>query len=177
MPSGQSLTSAYFQQSNPTMKTLQLILTVLTIATGSAFCADDHHHEAIPGPKGGKVLETEPLYAEFFVQPDKKASITFYDEGMKPVAPGEQVVKVIAEVPSGKATLDFEKTGEAFVSTAPLPAGEGYRLVIQIKQNANAKPQNLRIDYHTEICDECKMAEYACICEGHGGGKHEGHAH
>ena len=65
----------------------------------------------------GKVLEAEPFHAEFFVQPDKKVSITFYDESMKPVAPEEQIVKVIAEAPSGKATLDFEKTGDAFVST------------------------------------------------------------
>lgn len=158
------------------MKTLQAILTILTIAT-AAFSADDHDHKAIPGPKGGKVLETEPLHAEFFVQPDNKVSITFYDESMKPVAPGEQVIKVIAEASSGKATLDFEKAGEAFVSTAALPEGEGYRIVVQIRQTADSKPQNFRIDYHTEICGECKMADYACICEGHTGVGHEGHAH
>ncbi|MGB7840050.1 MAG: hypothetical protein WBL40_18260 [Terrimicrobiaceae bacterium] len=117
------------------MKTLQPILTILTIAATAAFSADEHGHKAIPGPKGGKVLETEPLHAEFFVQPDKKVSIAFYDESMEPVAPGEQVVKVIAEVPSGKATLDFEKAGE------------------------------------------CKYPEYACVCESHSGGGHEGHAH
>jgi hypothetical protein len=113
------------------------------------------------------MLETEPLYAEFFVQPDKKVSITFYDDGMKPITPTGQVVKVIAEAPSGKTTLDFEKTGDAFVSTATLPEKEGYRIVVQIKQAADAKPQNFRIDYHTETCGECKMAEYACICESH----------
>ncbi|HEY5743734.1 MAG TPA: hypothetical protein VIS99_14465 [Terrimicrobiaceae bacterium] len=159
------------------MKTLQHILTILTAAATAAFSADDHGHKVIPGPKGGKVLETEPLHAEFFVQPDKKVSITFYDESMKPVAPGEQLVKVIAEAPSGKATLAFEKTSDAFVSTTALPEGDGYRIVVQIKQTADAKPQNFRIDYHTEICGECKRAEYACICASEGGGKHEGHAH
>jgi len=84
------------------MKTLQPILTILTIAATAAFSADEHGHKAIPGPKGGKVLETEPLHAEFFVQPDKKVSIAFYDESMKPVAPGEQVVKVIAEARPAK---------------------------------------------------------------------------
>jgi hypothetical protein len=159
------------------MKTRQLILTLLTVAATTALSADDHDHKPIPGPKGGKVLETAPLHAEFFVQPDRKVSITFYDESMKPLAPGEQVVKVIAEAPSGKATLDFEKTSDAFVSTAALPEGEGYRVVLQIKQTGDAKPQNFRLNYHTEICGECKLPEYACVCEGHSGPGHEGHAH
>ena len=159
------------------MKKLQHILTILVIVATAAFSEDDHDHKPIPGPKGGKVLETEPLHAEFFVQPDKKVSITFYDESMKPVAAGEQVVKVIAEAPSGKAALDFEKTGDAFVSTIALPEGEGYRVVVQIKQTPDAKPQNFRIDYHPEICGECKHPEYACICESHSGAGHEGNAH
>jgi hypothetical protein len=159
------------------MKTLQTILIILTCVATAAFSADDHGHKAIPGPKGGKVLETKSLHAEFLVQPDKKVSITFYDESMKPIAPGEQVVKVIAEAPSGKAALDFDKTGDAFVSTAALPEGDGYRIVVQIKQTADAKPQNFRIGYHTEICGECKYPEYACVCESHSGGGHEGHAH
>ena len=60
------------------MKTLQTILTILTVVAIAAFSADDHGHKAIPGPKSGKVLETAPLHAEFFVQPDKKVRITFY---------------------------------------------------------------------------------------------------
>ena len=69
---------------------------------------------------------------------------------MKSAAPGERVVKVIAEAPSGKATLNFEKTGDAFVSSSALPEGEGYRIVLQIKPTSGAKAQNFRIDYHTE---------------------------
>jgi hypothetical protein len=169
--------SNFHQKHHPIMKTLQLILTVLTIAGTAAFSAEDHADKPIPGPKGGKVLETKPLHAELLVLADKKISITFYDESMKPIAPGEQVVKAIAEAPSGKATLDFDKAGDAFVSTTALPEGEGYRIVVQIKQTADAKSQNFRIDYHTEICGECKMAEYACICESHSGAGHQGHAH
>ena len=56
------------------MKTIQTILTILTLAATAALSADDHGHKAIPGPKGGKILETETLHAEFFIQPDKKAS-------------------------------------------------------------------------------------------------------
>jgi hypothetical protein len=159
------------------MKTRQIILAILTVAATAAFSAEGQSRQAIPGPKGGKVLETKPLHAEFFIQPDKKVSITFYDESMNPVAPGDQVVKVIAEAPSGKATLDFEKTGDAFVSTAALPEGDGYRLVVQVKQSGDAKPQNFRLEYHTEMCGECKHPEYACICENHSGAGRQGHAH
>jgi hypothetical protein len=156
------------------MKVLK-ILIILAIASSAASAADNH--KAIPGPNGGKLLKTEPLHAEFFVQPDRKVNITFYDEAMKPVAPAEQVVRVIAEAPSGKTTLDFTKIDTALVSTTPLPAGEGYRIVVQVKQTPDAKPKNFRIDYHMRICGECKMAEYACICEGHSGSGHGGHAH
>jgi hypothetical protein len=64
------------------MNILRFILAILTIvATGtSTFSAKDPDQKATPGPKGGRVLATEPLQAEFFVQPDKKVSITFYDE-------------------------------------------------------------------------------------------------
>jgi hypothetical protein len=148
------------------MKTPRSVLIILTMVATFAFSAEDHERKLIPGPKGGKVLETKPLRAEFFVQSDKRVSITFYDDNMKLVAPGEHVVKVIAEAPSGKSTLNFEKTGDSLISTVPLPDGEGYRIVVQIMQTADAKPQKFRIDYRTEICGECKLAEYACVC-GH----------
>ncbi|HEY5707235.1 MAG TPA: hypothetical protein VIS96_16875 [Terrimicrobiaceae bacterium] len=151
---------------------LKTTLTLLAIASTS-FAEEGHDHDKpIPGPKGGRILEVESGHAEFFVQPDNKVSITFYGSEMKPTAPSDQVVKVIAEAPSGKAMLDFEKTGDAFVSTTLLPEGEGYRIVLQIRPTSGSKAQNFRIDYHTEICGECKHPEYACICSDH-----EGHEH
>ncbi len=139
--------------------------------------SESHSHKIIPGPKGGKVLESEPLNAEFFVQPDKKVSVTFYDEAMKPVAPSAQEVKVIAEAKTSKTTLEFIKAGDGLVSKTALPEGEGYRVVVQIKNDAAAKPQNFRIDYHTEICKGCKLVEYACTCDHASGGAQKGHAH
>ena len=157
------------------MKHILSLMLAAALFGSAAFAAESaHNHKVIPGPKGGKVLESEPLHAEFFVQPDKKVSLTFYDETMKPVAPSAQEIKVIAEAKTGKATLEFEKAGDAFVSKTTLPEGDGYRVVVQIKNDASAKPQNFRIDYHTEICKECKKAEYACACEHAEGG---GHAH
>ena len=151
---------------------LKTTLTLLAI-TSTTFAEKGHDHDKpIPGPKGGRILEVEGGHAEFFVQPDKKVSVTFYDSEMKPAAPVDQVVKVIAEAPSGKATLDFEKAGDAFVSSSALPEGDGYRIVVQIKSTADAMAQNFRVDYHTEICGECKHPEYACTCPDHEGHKH-----
>lgn len=157
------------------MKCILSLLFITVLVSLNAYAADDHKHKVIPGPKGGKVLESEPLHAEFFVQPDRKVSVIFYDEAMKPVAASVQEVKVIAEAKTAKTTLEFIKTGDGFVSKTALPDGDGYRVVVQIKNNAAAKPQNFRIDYHTEICKECKRAEYACACEHAEGGEHKAH--
>lgn len=161
------------------MKYLILNLIVgMLLTTSNAWSAEEHNHahKLIPGPKGGKMLETEPLHTEFFVQPDKKVNVTFYNANMKPVSPTTQEVKVIAEPKSGKAILEFNKTAEGFVSKTALPEGEGYRIVVQIKNDSVAKPQNFRIDYHTEICKGCKRAEYACSCEDVGS-DHKDHSH
>lgn len=159
------------------MKTILTLIIITALAGTFQLSAQDKHtHKMIPGSKGGKMLETEPLHAEFFVHTDKKVSITFYNESMKVVVPGAQKAKVIAEAKTGKATLEFEKSGEALVSKFPLPEGEGYRIVVQIKNDADAKPQNFRIEYHTEICKDCKRPEYACTCES-SGSDHAAHGH
>jgi hypothetical protein len=150
-------------------KIISSTLALILLASG-AYAADGHDHEkVIPGPKGGRIAEVESGHLEFFVQPDKKVNITFYDKDLKVQPAGEQVVTAIAEAPAGKAKLSFDKTGDSLISTAPLPEGDGYRIVLQVKANADAKPQNIRIEYHTEVCDKCKRAEYACICDGEGG--------
>ncbi|MEI9961610.1 MAG: hypothetical protein WDM76_10910 [Limisphaerales bacterium] len=64
-----------------------------------------------------------------------------------------------------KTKIEFEKKGDALVSKTELPEGENYNLVVQFKQNADAKPQNFRFKLDPNICGECKQAEYACICD------------
>jgi hypothetical protein len=120
----------------------------------------------IGGPKGGRLLENQPPRAEFFVEKDRTVTITFYDAALKPVAPAEQIVTAVAEAKSGKLKLEFEKKGGALVSTTPLPDGDGYNVVVQIRAAANARPQNFRIKYDSTTCRECKRPEYACTC-GH----------
>jgi hypothetical protein len=122
--------------------------------------------KVVGGPKGGKLLENTSPRAEFFVEKDRKVTITFYDEKLKPVPAGEQKVTVIAEPKSGKQTLEFEKKDGALVSKTALPEGDGYLVVVQLQAKPDAKPQNFRIQYDTHICGECKRPEYACIC-GH----------
>lgn len=131
--------------------------------------------KTIPGPQGGRILTAEAPYAEFFVQPDRTVLVSFYDKDLKPVVPSGQVVTATAEASSGKVKLEFTAKNGTLVSTTPLPEGDGYRVVVQIRDSAEAKPKNYRLEYHGEMCAECQRAEYACTCDGHGG--EAGHAH
>lgn len=143
-------------------------LKYITFAV-AALCASAslQAEKVVAGPKGGRLLESEPLKAEFFVTADRKVEITFYDAALKPVDPGAQVVSVTAEPASGKAKLDLEKTANGFVSKTALPAGEPYRVVVQTRASTDAKPKNFRVDLNLATCGECQKKEYACICAGH----------
>jgi len=120
----------------------------------------------LAGPKGGRLLDKTEPHAEFIVEKDHSITINFYTAELKPVAATTQSVTVIADAKSGKATLEFEKRGDALVSKTKLPEGDGYNLVVRFRQTADAKPTNLRFKLLTHTCGECKRAEYACIC-GH----------
>lgn len=130
--------------------------------------------EPLAGPRGGRILTAAAPHAEFFVDADRHVVVTFYDAELRPLAVGSAIVTATAEAPAGKEKLVFSSRDGALVSTTPLPIGEGYRVVVQIKSDASARPANYRVDFHDEICGECQRAEYACTCEGHVGG---GHSH
>jgi hypothetical protein len=147
------------------MKNLPQLLLVSLVLAGSALVA--HAEKIVAGPKGGRLVSSAPDAAEFFVTPDRKVEITFYDAALKPAAVKQQVVAVIAEAPGGRATLELQKTAHGFVSTQVLPAGEPYRVVLQVRAEPGAKPQNFRVDLNLATCGECQRAEYACTCEGH----------
>ncbi len=151
------------------MKTIRnLILTSFALlATVAALDA-----KPIPGPKGGKIVTTEAPHVEFFVENDRTVTVTFYDKDLKAVAPSGQVVSAVAEAKTGKVNLAFAAKDGALVSSAPLPEGEGYRVVVQVRDSAEARPKNYRVEFHDEVCGECKRAEYACICEDGGEAAH-----
>ena len=139
-----------------------LIAGVLLTGLGVADAADKKH---LGGPKGGRLLEKTEPKAEFFLEKDHTATITFYDTALKPVPAGEQAVTVIADAKDGKQVLEFEKKGDVLVSKGTLPEGDGYNLVVQFKEKADAKPQNFRFKLETHMCETCQRSEYACICD------------
>ena len=151
------------------MKLLKIasLLFALTVAVGVLSA------KPIAGPKGGRIVTTEAPHVEFFVEKDRTVAVTFYDAALKPVAPGSQVISVIAEAKSGKAQLALEKTATGFASKQPLPEGDDYTVVVQVRDAAGAKPKNYRVLFHDEICKECKRAEYACICDDAGHEEHK----
>jgi hypothetical protein len=146
---------------NATLKSI-LLTTVLLAGLCAAIAADKKH---LGGPKGGRLLEKTEPRAEFYVEKDRTVTITFYDSELKPVTATAQAVTVIADATSGKAKIEFEKQGDMLVSKTKLPEGDGYNLVVQFRQTADAKPQNFRFKLETHACGGCKRAEYACTCD------------
>ncbi|MBX7106778.1 MAG: hypothetical protein K1X57_22070 [Gemmataceae bacterium] len=146
------------------MKTIRnlLLASFALLAAAAAFAA-----KPIPGPKGGKIVTSEAPHVEFFVEKDRTVTVSFYDKDLKSVAPAGQVVSAVAEAKTGKVNLAFTAKDGALVSSAPLPEGDGYRIVVQVRDSAQAKPKNYRLEFHDEVCGECKRAEYACVCEEH----------
>ena len=148
------------------MKTSLLTLAgVLCAGLLTVGAADKHDHKHLVTPKGGKLLEKTEPHAEFVVEKDRTVTINFYNHDMKPVAATTQTVTAIADAKDGKAKLEFEKKGDSLVSKTKLPEGDGYNVVVQFKQTAEAKPQNIRFKLDMHTCGECKRAEYACVCE------------
>ena len=143
------------------MKTLLHILAITALAVVPALA--DKSVKA--GPRHGRVLEMSGQNAEFFVEKDRTISIAFYDADMKAQPAAAQVVTATAEAPGGKTKLEFEKKGDLLVSKAPLPAGEGYTIVVQVKADAETKPKNFRIPLVLHTCKGCSNPEYACICD------------
>lgn len=144
------------------MKTLLQVITILALATGSIF-ADT---KVKSGPRRGLIMDLGSKQAEFFVEKDRSISIAVYDAAMKAQPASTEVIAAIAEAPSGKVKMEFEKKGDLFVSTTKLPDGEGYQVVVQAKSTPEAKTKNFRIKLLTHICGgTCKNPEYACTCD------------
>jgi hypothetical protein len=139
------------------MKHATLILTALLLA-GSVIAAE----KPVAGPKGGKMLDNQ---TEFYVEKDRTVTLTFYGADLKPQPVGAQTAVIWADAPSGRVKLETEKKGDVLVSKAPLPEGQGYNVMVQLKPTPDAKPQNLKVAFKLDQCPKCNRAEYACICE------------
>jgi hypothetical protein len=149
------------------MKTKSLF-TIAALALGLSFPAlaeDKHDHAAKAGPTGGKLITTVEPHVEFFVNKDKKVEIRFVDDANKVVAPGTQVISVTLGERAKPTKLTFTKEGNKLISDQPVPEGNDYPTVVQIKADAKAKPVNARYNLNLTKCPECPNAEYACICD------------
>ena len=145
------------------MKMFPLFIALLIFTpVVTAETIQEHDHAKAGGPKGGRLLENTKPQAEFFLEKDRTASITFYDNEMKQVPAENQLAAVIAEKDGIKIKFELEKKGELLSSKDALP--EGANLVVQFKQTPDSKPSNFRFALNEEICTECQRAEYACIC-------------
>jgi hypothetical protein len=145
------------------MKTKVLLFVASMIISATAIRAE----KAVAGPAGGRLLDTEPARAEFVINAARKGEIRFYDAALKPLAPVQQVVTVTAEPAAGRVKLEVEKTEFGFVTKEAMPAGDPYRVVVQVRATPEAKPQNFRLDLALGNCGGCQRAEYACTCESH----------
>ncbi len=123
---------------------MKISLRILTLAVALcvgvfiATAAEKHKHKATL--KGRRLLKKAEPHAELVVEKDRSVTINLYSEDIKPVPVITQIMTVIADAKTRKATLQFEKKGDALVSKAKLPDGDGYNVVVQFKQTAEARP-------------------------------------
>lgn len=156
---------AYLFSLNSKPYIMKNLLRILALAALAFTATVSHAHEKITaGPNGGRVLTGGKPHAEFFVTPERKVQITFVGEDGKAVAPENQVIVVTAGDRSAPTKLTFTKTGNVLLSDAPLPAGNDFPTVVQIKTTPEAKPVYARFNLNMNRCDECDKAEYACVC-------------
>ncbi len=143
----------------------QLLLLLAGFLCAGLFSANAADKKHLGGPKGGRLLERTEPKAEFFLEKDHTATITFYDAALKPVPAASQAVTVVIEAKEAKKAVEFEKKGDVLISKSKFPEGDGCNLVVQLKQTPEAKPQNYHFKLETHECASCKRAEYACTCD------------
>lgn len=142
------------------MKIIRLVATFIALVCVAATASA----KPIPGPRGGRVLNDTAPYAEFFVEKDHTATVTFYDAAMKPVAPTAQEVTVITQA-WGKKTIAFAKTATGFASQGKLPGGDDFKITVQLKDAGATAAKSYTFYYEDEACSVCHREKYACICE------------
>lgn len=119
----------------------------------------------IAGPKGGKYLQKGDIRAEFVVNSARFVQMYFYDADMNLIMPTEQAVRVLADAGTKKVRIEMDDSHNGFVSTEPLPDGEAFTVLTQIRWNEDSRFTNFRINYEAGRCDECRRGKYACTCD------------
>lgn len=147
------------------MKTKLILAACAALLSQPVLAGEDHHHEKVAGPNGGRILTSVEPHLEFYRMDDGKLKITAVDDHGKAVAIGDVEVAVTGGDRSNPTKLTFAKDGEALVSDKAFPEGKSLPVVVRIKSSADAKPVYERFKLNLANCPECEHAEYACICD------------
>ncbi len=142
------------------MKThLTSLLTTLALTVAALA-----HERVTFGPNGGKLiaLDSPAAPSAEVVVNDGQFSVGLFDKNTKPIALDKQALTITAGDRSAPKKLEVAKKENRFV--APLPAGEDYWAIFQLKEAPLSKALTFRVHYQTETCAECKKAEWLCDC-------------
>jgi hypothetical protein len=149
---------------------MKTILASLLILAANLITASAHERMTV-GPGDGRLAyldSTTTPNAEFNVK-DGKIHITLLDKDLKPIALADQILSITAGEKGAAKKLEVTQAGADFV--APLPDGADYWCIFQLKEKKDAKSITFRVHYLSEVCAECKKAEWRCDCGNKGSGK------
>ena len=109
-----------------------------------------------------------PLAAAQVACPDKNLNYwqAFPPGGESDISARHQQVVLKGKCPAIDTIIQYKAGaggGLMWSQMNQLP-GDGYNIVVQLKQTPEAKPQIFRFTYDASICGGCKRAEYACTC-------------
>lgn len=142
------------------MKTSILSILILTALSAASFA-----HESITfGPNGGKLvaLDSPATPSAEVVVKEGQFIVGLFDKSGKPIALETQTLIITAGERSAPKKLDVAKKANSF--TAPLPAGDDFWAIFQLKETPAAKAHTFRVHYQTKPCPECKKPEWLCDC-------------
>lgn len=149
------------------MKTpLQItVLGVLALALITVVAEETVKHVKEPGPNGGRLITTVEPRLEFKVTDDRKVKITAVDKDIKPIAIGEQVVRITAGERTNPVRMTFQKEGDVLISDKAFPEGDDFPVVVQIKVKPGERTVIEKFTMDFSDCPTCDYLEYACICD------------
>jgi hypothetical protein len=138
------------------------LLTILALLTLGGFASA---HEGVEiGPNGGRILEfskDETMHGEVTLK-DGAFFIGLLDKDMKPVPLSQQSLSAVTGDRSRPQKLEVTKGATGFIVPV-VKAGDW--LILQYKDSPGAKSITARMEYNTNVCDECKAQEWLCACK------------
>jgi hypothetical protein len=139
--------------------------SILSIVILAALSVVSPAHESITfGPNGGKLvaLDSPATPSAEVVVKEGQIVVGLFDKGGKPIALETQALTITAGERNAPKKLDVAKKANSF--TAPLPAGDDFWAIFQLRETPAKKAHTFRIHYQTKPCPECKKPEWLCSC-------------